>query len=247
MEEAAQAVVDTLNSEYSESIVLARLFATVPFNKLPPVNQAFVSHLAHTFNVGNLLENDTLVLSLLGTRGENPDWNDRRNSQGHVGIPLVSESFIDKIPMMSRLLKEIGMDLAWINSKNTSMVIDAVGRTSGIFYVEDAHTATDQQNRKIIAAQDFVNSFRVNTAFGLAGKYATSNVFVTLIVFCREILARSQAALFSSIITGYKANTMSLVGRGAYFKSQVPQGNNLLHVLFAGSPGKLFGHGYIII
>lgn len=219
MEEAAQAVVDTLYNEYSESIVLARLFATIPFNKLPPVNQAFVSHLANTFNVGNLLGNDTLVLSLLGTRGENPDWNDRRNSQGHVGIPLVSESFIDKIPMMSRLLKEVGMELSWINSKNTSMVIEAVGRTSGIFYVEDAHTATDQQNRKIIAAQDFVKAYQVRTVFGLAGGYATSNVFVTLIVFCREILARSQAALFSSIMTGYKANTMSLVGRGAYFKS----------------------------
>ena len=39
-------------------------------------------------------------------------------------------------------------------------------------------------------------------------------IFVTLIVFCREKLARSQAALFSSIITGYKANTMGIMSHG---------------------------------
>jgi len=219
LEEAAQSVVDTLYTEFSESIVLARLYATIAYMNLPPKNQSFVAQLSAKNNVSNLLGKDTQVISLIGTRGVNPEWNDRRNSQGHVGIPLVSEAFIDQIPMMSRLLKEVGLDLSWINSKNTNMVIEAMGRTSGIFYVEDASTAVDQQNRKIIAAQDFVKAHQVKTVFGLAGGYATSSVFVTLIVFCRETLARSQAALFSSIITSFKANTMNTVTRGVYFKA----------------------------
>ncbi len=219
VEEAAQAVVDTLYTEYSDSIVLARLYATIPYNKLPASNQAFVNQVAKTHQVSNLLAEDTLVISLMGTRGARASWNDRRKSQGHVGIPLVSEAFIDQIPMMSRLLKEVGLGLSWIDSKNTSMVIEAMGRTSGIFYVEDALTAVDQQHRKIIAAQDFVEANQVKTVFGLAGGYATSNVFVTLIVFCREKLTRSQAALFSSVITGFKANTIPLLSRNAYFRA----------------------------
>ncbi len=64
-----------------------------------------------------------MVLSLLGTRGEDMRWNDRRNSQGHVGIPLVSADFIDAIPMMSRLLKELGLDLNWIASDDTESIM----------------------------------------------------------------------------------------------------------------------------
>lgn len=36
IEEAAQIVVDTLYAEYSESIVLARMFATIAYKDLPP-------------------------------------------------------------------------------------------------------------------------------------------------------------------------------------------------------------------
>ncbi len=219
MEEAAQTVVDILYAEYNESIVLARMFATIAYKDLPPKNQAFVSHLAEANGIGGLLGSDTPVMSLIGTHGLKHQWNNRRDSQGHVGIPLVSETFIDKIPMMSRLLKEVGLSLTWLDSKNTNMVIETAGRTSGIFFVEDASSAVDQQNRKIIAAQDFVAENQVKTVFGLAGGYATSNIYVTLIVFCREKLARSQAALFSSLITGFKANTTHVMKQGHIFRN----------------------------
>ncbi|MFH0940065.1 MAG: hypothetical protein V1899_12410 [Planctomycetota bacterium] len=57
---------------------------------------------ADSKNIAHLVKNETLVLSLMGTRGDEPAWNDRRSSAGHIGIPLASADFINKIPMMIR-------------------------------------------------------------------------------------------------------------------------------------------------
>jgi len=91
--------------EFEESIVLARLFATVPFGELPAYNQEFVNKLADSTGITQLINDKTYILSLLGTHGVEENWNARLNSQGHIGIPLASADFIDSIPMMSRLLK----------------------------------------------------------------------------------------------------------------------------------------------
>ena len=112
LEESAQVLMDLLYERFSESIILTRLFATVPYGKLPAANKQFVDNLANSAGITDLIKDTTLVLSLLGTRGKEPEWDNRRSSQGHVGIPLASADFIDAIPMMSRLLKELGLDLA---------------------------------------------------------------------------------------------------------------------------------------
>jgi hypothetical protein len=185
--------------------------------KLPAPNRTFVTNLAATNNITQLIRDDTLILSLLGTRGLKPEWNDRRKSQGHVGIPLASADFVDKVPMISRLLKEVGLNLDWIDSKDTAIVTKTIGGISGAFFVQDAKQAIDHQGRKIIPAQDFVEANKVKTVFGLADGYATSRAFVTIIMFCREMLDKPQAELFSPLISALKANTATLVSTGAIF------------------------------
>ncbi|MHC4073389.1 MAG: hypothetical protein ACYTGS_15370, partial [Planctomycetota bacterium] len=98
LEQAAQLVTDAVYEELDDSVVLARVFATVPFGELPEPNRTFVTDLAAANDIAPLINNDTLILSLLGTRGAKSEWNDRRTSQGHVGIPLASAAFVDKIP-----------------------------------------------------------------------------------------------------------------------------------------------------
>jgi len=217
LETAAQRLTDILYEAFSDSIVLVRMFATVPFGQLPEFNQVFVKKLATTNGISHLVNQDMLVLSLLGTRGSNPMWNDRRRSQGHVGIPLASATFIDKIPMMSRLLKDLGLNLDWIDSHDTDIVMKTIGSMSGIFYVRDAKQAVDTQGRKIIAAQDFVAAQSIKTVFGLGGGYATSKTFLTVIVFCRETVDKTQAALFSPIVGLFKSNTIPIASSGAIF------------------------------
>ena len=217
LEEAAQKFTDLLYDEYKESIVLARLFATVPFEKLPAANQAFVNKLAASQKISHLINNQTLVLSLLGTHGAKAAWNDRHHSQGHVGIPLASADFINAIPMMSRLLKELGLNLKWIESNDSEVVAKTIGKMAGLFYVPDAKTSLDHKGRKIIAAQDYVAANNVKTVFGFGGGYMLSTTFITIIIFTREMIEKNIAEKFLMLVNLIKTATLSMVREGKIF------------------------------
>ena len=217
LEDAAQKYTDVMYNEFKDSIVLVRLFATVPFGELPATNQKFVTNLAASAGISSLVNNRMLVLSLLGTRGEKAAWNDRHKSQGHVGIPLASGDFIEAVPMMSRLLKELGLGLDWIDSGDTEIVSKTMGGIAGVFYVPDAKTTVDHKGRKIIAAQDFVSAYNVKTVFGIGGGYLAGNVFATNIVFTREALGKRQAERFMPVVNTFKTGTMRFVSSKRVF------------------------------
>lgn len=138
LEEAAQRYTALLYESFGEGIVLARLFATVPYGELPATNQRFVDELASGAGVGEKITPETLVLSLLGTSGVEPEWNDRRRSRGHVGIPLASAEFVGAIPMVARLLHELGLGFDWIDRADSDAVLKTLGSINGVFYVDDS-------------------------------------------------------------------------------------------------------------
>lgn len=216
--EAAQRYMSVLYEQLSESIVLARLFATIQFKDLPESNKEFVMNLAQSANIAGLIHDETLVLSLLGTRGEKPEWNDRMQSKGHVGIPLASSDFIDRIPMMSRLLKELGAGIDWIGTNDTELVAKTFENICGIFHVLDARIEVDSLGRKIIAAQDFVEAEGIKTVFGVGGCYLGTSLFFTTIIFLREPLEKIAAERFMLHANKFKANTLNLVDEGKIFQ-----------------------------
>ena len=158
MEDAAQVLVDAVYLQFKESVVLARMFVTVPYDSLPPSHRHFVRQQADNAEAAGGLKTATPVLSLVGTCGQEQSWNDRRRSTGHVGIPLISSTFVDAIPMIARLLKELGIPLDWVDSQDSTMIEKTMGRSAGLFFVEDATEATDHRGRKIITAQHFVET-----------------------------------------------------------------------------------------
>ena len=163
LEEAAQELATALHTEFDESVVIARVFVTVPFDALPPTNKAFVQNLAESAGAASDLKATTPVLSLIGTHGQEGDWCDRRKSKGHAGIPLISSAFVGAIPMISRLLREFGVPIDWVDSHDPGIIIEHIGRSAGLFFVDNAAEATDQEGRKIIAAQDFVSANNVRS------------------------------------------------------------------------------------
>lgn len=215
IEEAAQTFTSLIYNQFQESMVLTRVFATIPFGRLPSGNQSFVMKLAANTGITDQIGDTTPVLSLIGSSGARPEWNDRRKSAGHVGIPLASSSFIDAIPMMSRLLKQLGMNLTWLDDKDLGATESVMGRLSGIFHVSEASTEVDEQGRKIIAAQDFVVSNRVKSVFGTGGAYPASDTFVVNINFTTEYLEKSQAAQFNLLFNSFKTATHKLNSAGA--------------------------------
>lgn len=217
-EDASQKFVEMFYEEFKESIVLVRIFGTVPFKQLPAFNQNFVTKLATAKGVASELKNNTLVLSLFGTHGIRAEWNNRKNSQGHIGIPMVSSKFIEAIPMMSRLMKQIGIKLDWFDEKDINIVIKKVANLSGVFYVADAKNEVDQQGRKVISAQDFVTANNVRTVFGLGGMYI-NKMFTTMICFTKESIDKSVIESFLSVISFFMAATAEVILNDKLFLS----------------------------
>lgn len=217
LEEAAQGLTSALYAWFAESIVLARVFATVPFGELPSDNQAFVRSMAERKEAGHRLRDPTLVLSLIATAGVKPAWNQRRLSQDHAGIPLLSAEFVGEIPMISRLLSELGLSVEGLTSDDAGIVTRTLGSLSGMFYVGDARSAVDHRRRKVIAAQDFVEGSGVVTVFGFGGAYLLERSIVVLVVFARERVDRLTAQLLGPSLSILKTATMRLVSEGRFF------------------------------
>ena len=216
LEDAAQELATELHNQFDESVVLVRVYVTAPFDNLPPTNKTFVQNLAESAGAESDLKATTPVLSLIGTYGQEEDWRDRRNSKGHVGIPLISSAFVGAIPMISRLLHELGVPMDWIDTHDTEMIIKTVGREAGLFYVENAAEATDHEGRKIIAAQDFVADYDVKSVFGIGGAYQQGQVF-TIVAFCRDLFPKDVAEHFVPLTNSFQGKTATFVETNKIF------------------------------
>lgn len=216
LENAAELVARQLYATYEASTALARVYAVVPYRDLAPSVGAFVDELASKTGQTDHIRPDTPVLTLLATHGTKAEWCDRRKSQGHVGIPLVSAQFVEAIPMVARLLKELGVDLAWLDAAAEVNARRLLGGFNGLFFVDDAATARDSAGRLIIPAQDFVAEQGIKTVFGMGGFYP-DNTLVVIIVFARETLKRSQVERFTSLISLFKGETFGVVRARKFF------------------------------
>lgn len=213
---AAQAMAKLLHTHFEESVVLARVYLTSSFDSLPQTNKDFVQKLAESAGAADDLKSATPVLSLIGTHGQEVDWCDRRNSKGHVGIPLISSAFVGAIPMISRMLAELGVPMDFLDSHDTGIIIENIGSTAGLFFVEDASQATDSEGRKIIAVQDFVSDYGVKSVFGIGGAYDGGQLLV-IVVFCRDEFSRITAEHFLTLANFFKSQTNAFVSNQLIF------------------------------
>ncbi len=97
------------------------------------------------------------------------------------------------------------------------MIEKTMGRSAGLFFVEDATEATDHRGRKIITAQHFVETYRVKAVFGIGGAYVGGQI-VVLVVFCRDDIPRDAAESFLALTALFKTKTAKLVGEGQIFE-----------------------------
>lgn len=216
LEDAAQRAVSVLYDRFRGAVPLVRLYATVPFGELPSSNRDFVSQLLKSKGAG-AADAKTLVLSLLGTRGDQTGWNDRRSSQGHVGIPLVDAAFVHGIPMVANLLEQLGLALKSDDGRIHGFAEKST-LFSGVFHVPDARSAADDLGRKVIPAQDFVAAQGIKSVFGCGALYPLSSVMMALILFTRESLPRSSADAFGPLASSFSSETMRLVQSRKFFR-----------------------------
>lgn len=116
LEAASQKFASIVYDELTASAVLFRVFATVPFSSLPERERTFALDTARARGCSDEVHEKTTVVTLLGTRGRRSEWNDRCLSEKHLAILLTSASFIKTIPMVSRLMSDMGSGLEWVEN-----------------------------------------------------------------------------------------------------------------------------------
>ncbi len=207
LEQAAQILSRQLFMAFSADTALVRVYAALPYEELEPVARRFVDAA-----VGEVDKRAPKmpVLALMGTHGSQPAWCDRTHSHGHLAIPLISEAFVQDIPMVARLLKELGVELMGLDAAPEINARRLLGGFNGVFYVEDAAAARDAKGRLIIPAQDFVAQHKIKTVFGMGGVFP-DNTLVTIIVFCTETLRRDQVERLKSLVSVFKGEASRLV------------------------------------
>ena len=198
--------------ESFDSVVLARLFAVLPFRSLPALEHEYVRSRTSSTRLGN----ETPCLCLLGTHGRGGAWCDRTASAGHLAIPLLDSNSVSDAPMIAKLLSDLDVDLKVLDDGRPIATRMMPGGRNGTFYVSDAMTEQDGRDRYIIPGRDFVEKFAIRTVFGMGGTYVDGTLVVA-ILFCDEKVDRLTVDRFPSFISSFKMATSRLAAQRLIF------------------------------
>lgn len=212
MEEVANRIVDYLYGHFGDpetgerDCTLVRFYKTHAFGDLDPDQQAFAR---------GVLKDDApppemKCLTLVASTGDNPDWRVREASVGHKAIPLPSKQFVEKIPMISRLIQQFGFEMETVLSPDPRFLLDADQKTYNVFYVPDARGSP-----YVPAQEDFVEPYGVESALGFGGMLPTGDLYA-VILFTKVPVRQTTAELFRTLSLSVKLAVLPFA-RGPVF------------------------------
>ncbi|MBR8835242.1 MAG: HAMP domain-containing histidine kinase [Stigonema ocellatum SAG 48.90 = DSM 106950] len=185
-------LIDKLSGE--KSCILIRFFKTLSYGELTPELQEHT----RTLLDNDVLTNNLKCLILLATAGELPEWNSRHQSVGHKVIPLSSEEAIARIPMIYRLIQQLGLDPGTIVQPNFNPSTDLEQRMYNVFYIPNA-----LGNPDIPSQTSFVIPFNVKSVIGFGGILPSGNMFV-IVMFLKIVVPRFIVDLFRPLALNVK-------------------------------------------
>jgi len=206
MEEVAVAVSRHLYERLGDSgtgasaCALVRFFKTHPYGALSPELQRF----ARTTLMGDLPGDDVPCLTLLGTAGDEPAWNDTRLSVGHRAIPLISKDMVSQAPMISSLLQQLGVEVDVLLSSEANLLVDHEASNFNVFYVPEASGSAF-----IPAQSDFVHGHGIRSVLGFGGMLLSGDIFA-VILFSKVAIPRETAELFRTLALNVKMAVLPL-------------------------------------
>ena len=201
MEGVANQIVDFLYSNLRDeasgeaSCALVRFYKTHPYGDLGPELQGFAQGI-----LGHAPESSSMkCLTLLATRGDQSDWNDRGKSAGHKAIPLPSETFVSQIPMISRLINQFGLDLNAVLRPDPAIIVDLEQKEYNAFHVPEAVGSP-----YIPAQKEFVIPAGVQSVLGFGGVLSSGDLFV-VILFAKVHISQETSDLAKGLALDVKS------------------------------------------
>jgi hypothetical protein len=200
MESCARQICRALYDELvaadgSRACALVRCYKTHDYGELPLELQAFARRMLESVQPPPATMK---CLTLLGSSGEQPSWNSRRSSRGHQAIPLPSAQMVERAPMIARLIKDFGLELADVLNPSPETVRNLAGRTYEVFHVPEARGSDS-----IPAQDDFVLRHGVRSAVGFGGSLASGDLYA-VILFSRVPVDLEAAKRFRTIALDVK-------------------------------------------
>lgn len=199
IEEAYQKLAKTMfnacrTDKKENALVLSRIFHSFKYQSLPTNLQKTAKN-----TWSDVCQHDSRLLVLMGTYGIETEWCNRTQSEGHKTIILSNET-ISNIPMVARLIQQLGFDIGLVIGKNDKekndkeINLDVLSNTFGVFYVADA------ENSPYIPAQDFVSTYGVKTVIGTGVMLPQGDICV-YIGFSRAFIDQKVAANIAPLMS----------------------------------------------
>ncbi len=161
-----------INKDTGEkSCILVRFFKTHAYGKLTPELQEYVQDILSQ----NKIADDLKCLTLLATAGKQTEWNSRYKSVGHKAIPLVNEDTIHRIPMISQLITQLGLNPGIVLQTDPDLLIDSEQKMYNVFYISNALGSP-----YIPSQESFVIPFGVKSVIGFGGLLPSGDMFAIL-------------------------------------------------------------------
>lgn len=177
LEDAAERAVEFLYREFLDrngapACALVRFFKTHPYRDLPDDLRAVVR--ASSSEAANLP--DLRCLTLVATRGDEPEWNSRLTSRGHRAIPLLSVEMVQQAPMIAQLITQLGLPIANVVRPSRALLLDHEQTAHNVFYVPRALGSPH-----IVAQKEFVVRYGIASVLGFGGLLASGDLFAAIL------------------------------------------------------------------
>jgi hypothetical protein len=200
-DDAAQCVAEYLYDIFRDPVTnspdcaLVRCFQTHPYADLPAEAQAVARRALN----GDTPAPGLRCMVLLGTRGIDAAWNRPETSVNHQVIPLVDAVAVHGMPMVVRLLEQMGLEAADIVGPQTKRLMEGSQyRNFGVFHVETALGSEHIPNQ-----QTFVEQYGIRSVVGMGGLLPSGEIFA-VILFARVVISPEVAALFRTLALSVK-------------------------------------------
>ncbi len=205
LEAAAGVIVrhlyENLGEPKGHACILVRLYKTHAYGELPTDLRNF----GHSLMPRESLTPHTKCLTLMGTAGDLPEWNDRHASRQHRSIPLPNKHAIDRVPMIAQMMHQFGVDAGSLLDVKPEIIRDLDQKTYNVFFVPEARISPF-----IPAQNEFVVPYGVKSALGFGGILPSGNLF-TVIMFTRVAIPVETAQMFRTIALNVKMNILRFV------------------------------------
>ncbi len=188
-----------------QDCVLVRCFLTRAYRELDPKSQDCARR-ALACGPGYL---DMKCLTLFGTAGERPEWNDRNRSRRYRSIPITDKQVVAQFPMVSQLLQQLGVELTSQIQPESDRFVDWTQHTLDVFHVAEA-----KGSPFVPAQEEFVIPFGIESVLGFGGGFP-SKEFFTVILFSRVRISRETAELFKPLALSVKLALLPFDNNGS--------------------------------